>query len=254
MGSLNAAETLRVDGRLGAVAPGKQADLCLVPSPLEAFVISEVVAKGRLVVQNGSYCGPEGVPDYPVSSRATVKLSSPPDAATFAVPASSADGTRVRVIEVHDGSLITNQLLVDLPVRDGAYCPDPSSGINKVASFERHGKTGRVGLGFVAGYGLLRGAVASTYNPHCQHLICVGADDRDMALAAAAVAEMGGGFAVVRDGTTLATVPLPLYGLLSDGRLTSWSRRSGWRSRPCGSWAASCRRRFTRSPSSGFPW
>ena len=145
-----------------------------------------------------------------------MKLEALPTEATFELHASSPDPGRVRVIEVRDGSLITNELLVELPVRDGVYVADADRGINKVASFERHGRTGQVGRGFVAGYGLRAGAVASTYNPHCQHLICLGADDSDMALAARTVAQMGGGFAVVRDGRVLATVPLPLYGLLSE--------------------------------------
>jgi adenine deaminase len=215
MGSLNAAETLGVDSWLGSVTPGKQADLCLVAGSLERFAISDVIAKGRLVVADGTYRGPDAIPEYPASARASVKLSASPTAAMFRIPASD-DGSEVRVIEVRDGSLITNELHLNLPVRDGAYEADPSQGVNKVAAFERHGKTGRVGLGFVAGYGLTAGAVASTYNPHCQHLIVIGADDADMALAASTSAAMGGGFAVVRDGEVLAQVPLPLYGLLSD--------------------------------------
>ncbi|HSZ04130.1 MAG TPA: adenine deaminase C-terminal domain-containing protein [Solirubrobacteraceae bacterium] len=215
MGSLNAAETLGVERWLGSVAPGKQADLCLVAEPLERFAITDVIAKGRVVVAEGEYRGPVAIPEYPAEVRQTVKLAATPTAQTFAIPASPG-GALVRVIEVSDGSLITDELHMELPVRDGVYVPEPASAVNKVASFERHGKTGLVGLGFVSGYGLRAGAVASTYNPHCQNLIAVGADDHDMATVASTVAEMGGGFAVVRDGQVLASVPLPLYGLLSD--------------------------------------
>jgi adenine deaminase len=216
MGSLNAAETLGIDRRLGSVTPGRQADVCLVSSPLEEFKITDVIAKGQVVVKDGAYIGDLSIPSYPASARGTVKLSKPLVAGTFRVPSSATGYASVRVIKVHDGSLITHETVSRLPVREGALWADPADDIAKVASFERHGKTGKVGLGFVSGFGLKAGAVASTYNPHCQHLMVVGADDGDMALAASTVADMGGGFAVVRGGSVLAKVPLPLYGLLSD--------------------------------------
>jgi adenine deaminase len=216
MGSINAAETLGVDRRLGSVTPGRQADICLVDSPLEEFKITDVIAKGRLVVDYGAYVGDVSIPDYPASSRNTVTLSRPPVAEAFRIPSTATGAASVRVIKVRDGSLITHESVTRLPVREGALWADPARDIAKVASFERHGKTGKVGHGFVSGFGLKAGAVASTYNPHCQHLMVVGVDDDDMALAARTVAEMGGGFAVARDGRVLAAVPLPLYGLLSD--------------------------------------
>jgi adenine deaminase len=120
------------------------------------------------------------------------------------------------VIVVRDGSIVTAEAIVPLAVRDGALQADPAADVLKLASWERHGNTGRVGLGFVRGFGLERGAIASSYNPHCQHLLSVGADDADMAAAARAVRDMGGGFAVAEKGELLATVPLPLYGLLSE--------------------------------------
>src|SRR5581483_370440 len=184
MGSLNAAETLRIDTWVGAVAPGKRADVCVVSSPLEAFRIRDVVAGGRVVVRDGTYDGTTSIPDYPPAVRSTVKLASPPTRASFRVPAAADGAAHVRVIEVRGGSLITHELLRELPVEDGAYAADPDSDVAKVASFERHGKTGKIGLGFVSGFGLRAGAVASTYNPHCQHLIVLGVDDADMAVAA----------------------------------------------------------------------
>jgi adenine deaminase len=216
MGSLNGAETLGVDRRIGSVTPGKQADICLVASPLEKFEIVDVIAKGQVVVRDGKYIAESRIPEYPPSARDTVRLSGRPVANTFRVATTSSGETRIRVIRITDGSLITNEQIVTVPVRDGALWPDPERDIAKVASFERHGKTGNIGLGFVSGYGLRQGAVASTYNPHCQHLMVLGLNDYDMAVAANVVAEMGGGFAVVKGGKALAQVPLPIYGLLSD--------------------------------------
>jgi adenine deaminase len=217
MGSLNAAETLRVDDRIGAVAPGKRADICLVAGELEDFAVRHVVAGGELVVRDGRYIGPQPRLDYPDFARDTIRLPKDPEAGDFAIATATASATtEARVIVVRDGSIVTAQEIVPLRVAGGAIQPDPARDVLKLASWERHGMTGKLGLGFVRGFGLTRGAMASSYNPHCQHLLAVGADDADMATAARAVRDMGGGFAVVAGGETLATVPLPLYGLLSE--------------------------------------
>ena len=216
MGSLNAAETLGVDRWLGAVAPGKKADICLVRGRLEDFRISEVVVGGRLVVREGAYVGPEPQVSYPASARETVRLPAALAPSDLRISTESTRLARVRAIRVRDGTLITKEEIVDLPVEDGAILPDPAQDVAKVASIERHGRSGKVGLGFVNGFGIRSGAIASTYNPHCQHLLALGVDDDDMFTAAMTVAEMGGGFSVVESGEILARVPLPIYGLLSD--------------------------------------
>jgi adenine deaminase len=113
---------------VGSAAPGKRADLCLVDGTLEEFVISDVIARGQVVVADGSYVGPTVIPEYPAAARASVKLSALPTRANFRIPANSTTSARVRVIEVHDGSLITNELQIDLPVRAGAYWADPARG------------------------------------------------------------------------------------------------------------------------------
>jgi adenine deaminase len=218
MGSLNAAETLGVDRRLGSVAPGKRADICLVGGRLEDFEVEAVIAGGRLVVEGGAYTGPEVRAIYPEEARSSVRLSHTPATEDFVVRSERRGTTTIRAIEVTDGSLISKEVLVDLPVVDGVIAPAPEKDTCKVASFERHGRSGDIGVGFVKGFGLRRGAVASTYNPHCQHLLVLGAEDNEMVAAARAVADMGGGFCVVAGGQVRAAVPLPIYGLLSDQR------------------------------------
>jgi adenine deaminase len=216
MGSLNAAETLGMDHWLGAIAPGKRADICLLRDKLENLNITDVIAGGRIAVREGAYVGPEPLLDYPENAWGTVRLGHAPTPEAFRVASSRADRTLARVIDVRDGTLITTESRLELEVQDGEIQADPSRDIAKIASFERHGRTGRVGLGFVRGFDLRDGAIASTYNPHCQHLLVVGTNSADMALAASEVHEMGGGFTVVGSGKTLARVPLPIYGLLSD--------------------------------------
>jgi adenine deaminase len=217
MGSINAAETLGVDRYVGSIAPGKRADICILQGPLEEFQVHTVVAGGNLVVDGGRFVGPP-VESYPDGARASVKLAHRPELEDLVARSDRRDTTTVRTIGVADGSLITKTTLVDLPVVKGEIVAAPEMDTCKVASFERHGRSGDIGVGFVSGYGLSRGAVASTYNPHCQHLLVLGANDRDMITAARAVADMGGGFCVAAGGRVLARVPLPLYGLLSDQR------------------------------------
>jgi adenine deaminase len=214
MGTLNAAETLGVDRFIGVLAPGKRADLCLVDN-LEGFEVTDVVAGGRLVVSGGEYVGSQPRLEYPASARGTVRLAVQPTPQDFWVRAEGARA-RVRTIEARDGTIVTGEGRALLRVRDGNVLAAPDQDVLKIASLERHGGSGKMGLGFVRGFGLRRGALASTYNPHCQHLLVVGAEDVDMAAAAAAVREMGGGFAVVEGSRVLARVPLPLYGLLSE--------------------------------------
>jgi len=213
MGTLNAAEALGVDRWLGAIAPGKRADLCTVRD-LTGFEIVDVIAGGEVVVVGGEYVGAAPELAYPDDAYGTVHVGVELTPDTLALRATGSSA-RVRVIEARDGSIVTETGEASLPVHDGAVRSDPDADVLKIASIERNGASGKVGIGFVRGFKLSRGALASTYNPHCQHLITVGADDRDMALAAAAVREMGGGFAVVAGGEMRARVPMPLYGLLS---------------------------------------
>ena len=101
-------------------------------------------------------------------------------------------------------------------VRDGAVVADPERDLAKIAVIERHHATGRVGLGFVRGFGLHAGAFASTVAHDAHNLVVVGVDDEDMALCAARAQELGGGLVVARDGEVRGELPLPIAGLLSD--------------------------------------
>ena len=103
-----------------------------------------------------------------------------------------------------------------LPVRDGAICADPDQDVMKAVVFERHHETGHTGFGFVKGFGIRSGAMASTVAHDAHNLLVVGVNDDDMALAANTLVKEGGGMVVVRDGRVLGLVPLPIAGLMSD--------------------------------------
>jgi len=208
---------------LGALAPGYQADI-LCFDHLEGFRPSRVWQGGRLVAVDGSTV-PGAVPDTPAPDwmRHSVHLDTVPrDAEAFTVPATT-DGigsawtagsaVRVRTIGIEAGSLTTRSMVTDPS--------DPASGVARLAVVERHRRTGRIGLGWVHGFGLTHGAFASTVGHDAHNVMVVGERGPDgpsaMAAAVARLAELGGGQVVVgRDGRVVAEFALPIGGLMSD--------------------------------------
>jgi adenine deaminase len=182
--------------RHGAIAPGYQADLLVLPD-LEGFVPDIVLKRGLRIGEVPTV----EVPDW---VRQTVRVQ-PVTPADFAV---SATGS-VRAI-----GLIPDQIVTEALVRDAA---DPD--LATIAVVERHLATGRMGIGFVAGSGLERGALASTVAHDAHNLVVVGRSEGDMAFAVERLAELGGGIVAVEDLRVLAECPLPIAGLLSDARL-----------------------------------
>ena len=137
----------------------------------------------------------------------------------FAIPARTAE---VRVIGVVPGQIVTEHLRRRLPERHGRLAADPARDIAKLAVVERHHGSGRVGVGFVQGLGLGRGALASTVAHDHHNLVVAGADDESMRAAAAAVVAAGGDLAVAEAERVVATLPLPLAGLMSDRPLAEF--------------------------------
>jgi adenine deaminase len=127
-----------------------------------------------------------------------------------------ATGGPIRVIGVVPGQLLTEHLVLEPTVRDGVLVADRDRDLAKVAVVERHHATGRVGVGFVRGFGLRTGAFATTVAHDAHNIVVVGVADDDMALCVARLGEIGGGIVVVADRQTRAELPLPIAGLLSD--------------------------------------
>ena len=122
----------------------------------------------------------------------------------------------VRALEVKEGTLVTRETMQDLEVRNGIVQPDVERDVLQIAMVDRLGKGTGIGVGFVTGFGLRRGAFASSVNAVCENALVVGADADDMAIAVNELARVGGGKIVVADGEVLALVELPLLGLLSE--------------------------------------
>ncbi len=137
-------------------------------------------------------------------------------ALTLAAPERGQAPLRCRVIGLVPGQLLTEALEEEASVRDGQVVADPARDHAKIAVVERHHATGRVGVGLVKGFGLQAGAFASTVAHDAHNVVVVGTDDADMAACVARLGELGGGVCVVRDGTVLAELPLPVAGLMSE--------------------------------------
>ena len=197
---------------LGAIAPGKHADLLLL-SNLETFAIDEVFCAGQLTARNGALLAPIAATHPDLERENTVHLRAPLRPEDFMLHAQPGETVaRLRVLSLRGGH--NRQIAMrDFPVCEGRLTlPE---GIVLAAVIERHGRSGHHSLTPVEGLGLRRGAVASTIAHDSHNLLVVGRDPADMALAAQTLAECGGGICGVADGEVLALLPLPIAGLMS---------------------------------------
>jgi adenine deaminase len=199
---------------LGAVAPGYQADLLVLPD-LVSFDPETVLKAGRPVATIPEAHVPEWV-------KSTVRIQ-PIATGDFSIPW---EGGRARVIGLIPDQVVTEALLEEPTVVDGLAVADPDRDLAKIAVIERHLGTGRVGLGFVRGSGLRSGALGSTVAHDAHNIVVVGVDDHDMARAVQRLAELGGGIVAVEDRGIKAELPLPVAGLLSDAPLAEVVERS----------------------------
>ncbi len=191
---------------LGNLGPGFQADvLCF--SELGSWRPDRVWQAGRLVAAGGRVV-PGAVPAAPVPQllRDTVNIGRLPEADELVLDLPP--GSKVRAVGVESHSLTTRSCVLTVG--------DPGADLAFAAVVERHSSTGRVGRGFVTGFGLRRGAIASTVAHDAHNVVVVGAGGEDMAVAVARLAELGGGQLAVLDGVVLGEVPLPLAGLMSE--------------------------------------
>jgi adenine deaminase len=190
----------------GLVAPGYLADL-LILDDLDTCAVATVIRRGRVVTPE-NFAG-RALPKAP--GHNSIRLA-PVSADLFAAPGS---GPGTPVIGIVPGKIITPREYAELPYRDGLRHADPSRDLLKVCVLERHGRNGNVGRGFVRGFGISDGALASSVGHDSHNLCVVGANDADMATAANRLIALGGGFVAVRGGAVLAEMALPVAGLMS---------------------------------------
>jgi adenine deaminase len=209
MATINAAQYFHVEG-LGAVAPGYQANL-IVFSSLATLDIGMVIYRGTLVARDAQPLFSADVTGGDCL-RNTVKVK-PFDVAALSI---AAERRNQPIIEVVPGQIITTKSSGEVRVRDGAVVADVALDILKLAVIERHKASGNIGVGLVRGFGLKRGALASSIAHDSHNIVVVGVEDEDMLAAAKEVERLQGGLVAVADGTVLAALPLPIAGLLSD--------------------------------------
>jgi adenine deaminase len=210
MATQNPAEWFGLDRiGLGAIAPGRRADL-LVLADLDSVAIEKVFVDGQLIATDGRL--EVELPEAPTTLPPSVHV----DLDRFSGFAIPAEGEEVRVIEVIPGQIVTGHATAMASVRDGEAVADPERDLCKIAVVERHGKSGTVGLGFVRGLGLRSGAIASSVGHDSHNIVIAGADDPSMWRALEEVVGLGGGLVVSSATEVLASLALPIAGLMSD--------------------------------------
>lgn len=212
MATLNGAQLMEAWRWIGMIAPARSADILIV-SDLENLVIDQVYTDGQLVAENGKLTVEIAAFEYPEWSLQSVHLD--PLTADDFIVTHTGSSAQVRVVRAYEGRVDTTEEIITLSATDRGIQSSVEQDVAKMVVFERHHHTGSRGLGFVTGFGLQRGAVASTVAHDSHNLLVMGMDDDDMALAANELIKVGGGMIVVADGQVIACVPLPLAGLMS---------------------------------------
>ena len=214
MVTINTAECFLMSKDFGSVSPSKVADIVLL-SDLYNVTVKAVIIGGRLVAQDGKMLIPFKNVTYPDWSKNTVNVGKTLTPQDFMLTSNKPE-VKVRVIQIEEAKVTTKQVIETLKTIDGNVSPDTEKDIAKAALFERHKATGTKGLGFVKGFGLKKGAVASTVAHDSHNLLIVGTDEDDMAFAGNELIKAGGGMIAVAGGKVLALVELPVAGLLTD--------------------------------------
>ena len=231
MATLNPAEHFGVSRQVGMIAPGRYADILLV-GDLPGFRVDQVIAKGRIVAEEGKVLVnlPDfSYPDWAVNSIHLGRTLSAEDFRLLAPNTSGESGGHVtaNVIGVIENQAPTLHLRMEVPIEGGEVRADMGQDIAKIALVERHKGTGGIQIGLVHGFGFnVPCAIGSTVAHDSHHMIVVGTDEADMAAAVRQLARMGGGQVVVKGGNVTGAVELPIAGLISNERAEVVARKA----------------------------
>lgn len=209
--SLNAAECYQLKQK-GALAPGYRADF-LILDHLEEVAIHQVYKDGKLVAEGGkcmSTLSPN--PELGTGLKDSVRISALSES-DFNIPLK---GEQANVIGIIPNRLVTNHLIENVDLQEGLFIPSLEKDQLKLAVIERHHKTGNIGLGIVKGFGLTSGAIATTIAHDSHNIVAVATSDKDLLLAVLQLQRIQGGIAIVKNQAVIASMSLPIGGLMTD--------------------------------------
>lgn len=214
MATINAADHFRIEDELGSISPGRWADIILAED-LTRIEPAQVFYKGKLVAEEGKLVAPIRKTRYPEWIRKTVMLTSGKASQDFRLGFNGKKAS-VHVIGIYADQIINQATQATLTVKNGEIQTDVNQDTIKLAVVERYGKNGNIGITFVKGFGLTKGAISSTVAHDHHNLIIAGVDDVSMATCTKASEKMQGGLVVAQGNEVLAQLPLPIGGLMSD--------------------------------------
>jgi len=212
MATINAAKHFRIEDRIGSLSPGRFADIVLLKD-LKNIKPIMVIKDGKVIVDENGYKGCENK-EYPAKLFKTIKLDPTFSHTDFII---KAEGKKVkcRVIDLIKDQIINKEIQEWMDVKDGQLSIDIDRDIIKLSVVERYGKNGRVANGLVHGFGLKKGALASSVSHDHHNIVVVGTNDIDMEIVVKEIEKLQGGFVMAVDGKVIDSIALPLGGLMT---------------------------------------
>ena len=214
MVTINCAQCFHMDHEIGSVAPGKCADIVFIDN-LKDFRVKKVMIDGELVAEDGKMICEIPAGEFPEYALHTMHVGEEITPETFKITTQKQDQVTVRAIEIIPERVGNYERHVTLQVTNGTIESDTDQDVLKAFVFERHQNTGTHGIGFVKGFNIKSGAMASTVAHDAHNMLVIGTNDEDMALAANTLIKCGGGMCAVQNGKVLGCVELPFAGLMN---------------------------------------
>ncbi|MEA5008045.1 adenine deaminase [Clostridium tyrobutyricum] len=214
MATINAARHFRLEDEVGSITPGRKADILIVED-LNNIEPSMVFFEGKLVAEQGKLISSKVSSEYPNWIKNTVKFNKTITPNSFEIKSKSKNSTEVNVIELIKDQIINKWTTEELEVKEGLIKNNLQEDILKIAVVERYGKTGGIGIGFVKGFHIKDGALASSVSHDHHNIVCVGTDDYNISQAVNEVKNIQGGFVLVKKGKVIGKMNLPIGGLMS---------------------------------------
>lgn len=216
MATLNCAEYMEIDREMGAIAPGKIADIIVVKE-LGEFKPSKVFLNGRFVAEEGRCLIEFPKCKYPKWALHTFKIEPSIETTDLSIRSSRSHTTRIRVIDVSGGCILSSESIDEINVLNGELRSDTDKDLLKLCVVHRHAKTPsrKIGKGFIKGFGLKKGALASSVAHDTHNIISVGVNDHDVAMAMNTIIRMNGGLTLVSDGKIVGSQQLRIGGIVA---------------------------------------